>query len=109
MSLFCLNSQSNAQQKKDNAEAKILVAYFSCTGNTESVAKSISNATHSTRRRIQRSNGQTPACATEEASKQKNGPKTISKDDIFMIVTIKLWLYRNVRCSHNFICFIFLI
>ena len=42
MSLFCLNSQSNAQQKKDNAEAKILVAYFSCTGNTESVAKSIS-------------------------------------------------------------------
>lgn len=30
MSLFCLNSQSNAQQKKDNAEAKIIVAYFSC-------------------------------------------------------------------------------
>lgn len=28
MSLFCLNSQSNAQQKKDNAETKILVAYF---------------------------------------------------------------------------------
>ena len=48
MSLFCLNSQSDAQQKKDNAEAKILVAYFSCTGNTESVAKSISKATGGT-------------------------------------------------------------
>lgn len=48
MSLFSLNSQSNAQQKKDNAETKILVAYFSCTGNTESVAKSISKATGGT-------------------------------------------------------------
>ena len=48
MSLFCLNSQSDAQQKKDNAETKILVAYFSCTGNTESVAKSISKATGGT-------------------------------------------------------------
>ena len=45
MSLFCLNNQSNAQQKKNNEEAKILVAYFSCTGNTESIAKSISKAT----------------------------------------------------------------
>ena len=52
MSLFCLNSQSNAQQKKDNAETKILVAYFSCTGNTESVAKSISKATGGTLYRI---------------------------------------------------------
>ena len=54
MSLFCLNSQSDAQQKKDNAETKILVAYFSCTGNTESVAKSISKATGGTLYKITR-------------------------------------------------------
>ncbi len=34
-------------------EKKVLVAYFSCTGNTETVAKAIAQATHATLYRIQ--------------------------------------------------------
>ena len=78
MSLFCLNSQSNAQQKKDNAEAKILVAYFSCTGNTESVAKSISKATGGTLYRI------TPKKAYSSADldwRDKNSRSSIEMND----------------------------
>ena len=44
ISFFCLNTLSNAQQKMDT-NTKILVAYFSCTGNTESIAKAISKST----------------------------------------------------------------
>ena len=78
MSLFCLNSQSNAQQKKDNAETKILVAYFSCTGNTESVAKSISKATGGTLYRI------TPKKAYSSADldwRDKNSRSSIEMND----------------------------
>ena len=78
MSLFCLYSQSNAQQTKDNAEAKILVAYFSCTGNTESVAKSISKATGGTLYRI------TPKKAYSSANldwRNKNSRSSIEMND----------------------------
>ena len=78
MSLFCLNSQSDAQQKKDNAEAKILVAYFSCTGNTESVAKSISKATGGTLYKI------TPKKAYSSADldwRDKNSRSSIEMND----------------------------
>ena len=34
-------------------EKKVLVAYFSCTGNTETVAKAIAQNTHATLYRIQ--------------------------------------------------------
>ncbi len=44
MSLFMFSCSSNAQ-KQAQSDTKILVAYFSCTGTTENVAKAIADAT----------------------------------------------------------------
>lgn len=48
MSIICSGSLASAQQKGAGAdlqsENRILVAYFSCTGNTEKVAQSIAQA-----------------------------------------------------------------
>ncbi len=44
MSLFMFSCSSNAQ-KQAQSDTKILVAYFSCTGTTENVAKAIAEAT----------------------------------------------------------------
>ena len=63
-------------------EKKVLVAYFSCTGNTETVAKAIAQATHATLYRIQAEKAYSAADLDWQDRKQENKELSCSRTSL---------------------------